>query len=72
MKTLITLIAKVFQGKKQVEVIEVEMELSEGQLDAWIVSIRQKPQLSNISCTAYLNHVQSNDDLEAAGNLVLA
>lgn len=72
MKNLIRLFSKVFKSNKQDEVVEVEMELSEGQLDAWIVSIRQKPQFSNISCTAYLNHVQSNDDLEAAGNLVLA
>lgn len=69
MKTLIRLIGKVFKGKKQVELIE---EITEDQFDAWIVSIREKPQLSNISCVAQSNRVNANDDLEAAGNLVLA
>lgn len=64
MKTLTTLFNKVFKSRKHVE-------LTEAELDAWIVSIRQKPQFSNISFSAHTSPVKHNDDLEA-GNLVLA
>ena len=66
MKTLITLFSKVFKYQKQ------SSELTEEQLDAWIVSIRQKPQLSDWQTTAYLRKPKSNNGLEASGNLVLA
>ena len=72
MKTIITLFNKVFGSKKQIEQIE-QTELTEEQLDAWIVSIRQKPQLSNWKTTASVRSTKSNNNgLEEAGNLVLA
>lgn len=41
MKTLNRLFSKIFKSQKQT------VKLTEAQLDVWIVSIREKPQLSN-------------------------
>jgi hypothetical protein len=66
MKALTKLFNKVFKSKKQVE-------LTEDEFDAWIVSIRQKPQLVGKPITVYVrNSKPNNSGLEAAGNLVLA
>ena len=66
MKTITTLLNKVFGSKKQTE-------LTDAQLDAWIVSIRQKPQLAEGAITVYIRKPKAkNNGLEEAGNLVLA
>lgn len=75
MKTLITLFNKVFKSQKQ------ESFTSDEELDNWIISIREKPQYSKFKCSTQVAKVKkdreplvsdNNDDLEAAGSLVLA
>jgi hypothetical protein len=55
MKTLNRLFSKVFKTRKQTE-------LTEAQLDAWIVSIRQAPQLSNTKYSDIMG--QDSNELE--------
>jgi hypothetical protein len=67
MKTLITLFSKLFKTGK------FTTEMTDEQLDAWIVSIRQKPELVGSPITVYPSKpISNNDDLEEAGCLVLA
>lgn len=66
MKTLITLFNKVFKSKKQTELTETE-------LDAWIVSIRQEPQRGGKPITVYIEKPKANNNgLEDSNCLVLA
>ena len=68
MKNLITLFQKLFGQKMS------KADLNDSDLDAWIMSIREKPQYSHISCTveAPKQEANNNDDREASSNLVLA
>lgn len=74
MKTLTTLFSKVYFGVKKV--LGVKKTESEMSIDEYIESVQnRKQELSNISCTVSKRTksiVSSNDDFEAAGNLVLA
>jgi len=75
MKTLITLFSKVFKTQKQNTKVEVEM--TDAELDAWIISIRQEPQYTTWKVEVDMREYTTpknnqNDGLEEAGCLVLA
>jgi len=66
MKTIVRLLSKVFKTQKQTE-------LTDAQLDAWIVSIRQKPQRVGKPITVYVGKQKYTDNgLEESDCLVLA